>query len=392
MNQLSPNIRIAIVSDLHCKHSSSEGTTKSTLLYSDDITGTAMTNPIKALKELIKEKEIETEILLCPGDIADKADPQGLTSGWGYLEAIQRSLNAKLLIATIGNHDVNVKCAADQDPNDALRVLDANFPAPNLDLNLLYWQFGFCIYEHGNCAIFIFNSCYSHHNAESGRKSFIDHAHLENVEKALIVIKDKNFNHKIAMCHHHPINHGNLNNPDVDLISNGDDLVDLLEKYGFQVVIHGHKHEPRLSYKNSVPVFCAGSLSSTQNVSDLRIENTFHVMELHELENKGTIESWVLIPKKGWIKKMDTFFPCYTGFGFRGSLDELAGRCAKWLIDKGVSITEFRLLREEFKEIDFLTPNDQHLFNQALLANKVQLTPELPNQPKYIGLIYSKND
>ena len=194
------------------------------------------------------------------------------------------------------------------------------------------------------------------------------------------------------MCHHHPINHGNLTNPDVDLISNGDELVDLLEKYGFQIVVHGHKHEPRLNYRNSVPVFCAGSLSSTQNVNDLRIENTFHVMELHEHENKGTIESWVLIPKKGWIKKMDTFFPCHTGFGFRGSLDELAKKCAKWLTDKGLTITDFKLLKEEFTEIDFLTPNDQQLFNKALLANKVQLTPELPNQPTYFGLIYSKND
>ena len=121
---MSSNIKIAIISDLHCKHSSSEGATKSTLLYSDDITGTAMTNPIKALKELINDREIETQILLCPGDIADKADPQGLTSGWGYLEAIQKSLKADLLIATIGNHDVNVKCAADQDPNEALTVLD----------------------------------------------------------------------------------------------------------------------------------------------------------------------------------------------------------------------------------------------------------------------------
>lgn len=380
-------MRVAIISDLHCKHSSTDGNAKSTLLYSDDIGGGSLTNPIKALKNLLLEEELKCEIVVCPGDIADKADSQGLSTGWSYLESVQRATEASLLVATVGNHDVNVKCTDDQDPNGKLKDLDINYPVPNKKGSKNeYWQNDFCLIKHNRVLILVFNSCHSHRNIPSSRTARIDLEQLEKMEIALKGIKQEDFDYRIALCHHHPINHGNLNNPDIDLISNGDDFIKLLESNNFQIVIHGHKHEPKLSYKDSMPIFCSGSLSSTQNVYDLRIENTFHILELLPGKAMGTIETWVLIPKRGWIKKLGTYFPCYTGFGYRSSLDDLANRCTQWLKDNDTVLAKYKTLREAFPELDYLTPNDQNLFNAAINKNSAELTPPFPDLPVFFGL------
>jgi predicted phosphodiesterase len=386
-------MKVAIISDLHCKHSSNEGSVKSTLLYSDDVDGSPLTNPIKALKNLLITEKIKCDIVVCPGDIADKADPQGLSTGWSYLESVQRATNAGLLVATVGNHDVNVKCADNEDPNKTLKNLDLNYPIPSsIGLTTQYWQDHFCLIQHERTLILLFNSCHSHRNSSSSRTARIDLEHLTKMENALKNINQEDFDYRIALCHHHPINHGNLSNPDSDLISNGDDFVKLMESFKFQIVIHGHKHEPKLSYKDSIPIFCSGSLSSTQNVYDLRIENTFHVLELSPGNPMGRIETWVLIPRKGWIKKPGTYFPCYTGFGFRSSIDDLASRCIQWMKDKGTELAKFDSLKSDIPELDYLTPNDQNLFNQAMEKSNAELTPSFPDPPVYIGLKILKDE
>lgn len=386
-------MKVAIISDLHCKHRSSEGATQSTLLYSDDIDGSPLTNPIKALKKLLIDKEIKCDLVLCPGDIADKADPQGLSTGWTYLENIQTTTGSSLLLATVGNHDVNVKCADGEDPSGSLKNFEQNYPVPDKDgIRTKYWQDDFCLVKHDKTLILVFNSCHSHRNSASSRTSHITIDQLDKIKSALNEINVDEFDYKIALCHHHPINHGNLSNPDVDLISNGDDFIKLLESYRFQVVIHGHKHEPKLSYKDSVAIFCAGSLSSTQNVYDLRIENTFHIMEILPGKAMGTIETWVLIPRKGWIQKTGTYFPTFTGFGTRVDTKELALKSVNWLKDQGQELALFDTLRMQIPELDYLTPNDQELFNKAIGDYNAELTPEFPDRPKYIGLKIQKDE
>ncbi|APU97171.1 hypothetical protein BV902_13115 [Sphingobacterium sp. B29] len=386
-------MRIAIISDLHCKHSGSENGTKSTLLYTDDVTGSPLMNPIKALQKLIKDKQIKCDIILCPGDIADKADRQGLATGWQYLEKIQSAMNAKLLIATVGNHDVNIMCKDEEDPIGVLKEFEQDYPIPEyLELHNQFWQNDFCIVQKDNILILVFNSCHSHRNKGSSRSSNVTKDQLRKIEEELKGINLKSFDYKIALCHHHPLNHGNLDNPDSDLISNGDDLVKTLEFFDFQVVIHGHKHEPKLTYRNSIAVFCSGSLSSTQNVFDLRIDNTFHIMEVMPNQPKGKIESWVLIPKKGWIQKTGTYFPCFTGFGAQIDMRTLAQNCVTWLQSKESYLLHFDDLKRDFPQLDFLTPSEQILFNKYLEELNAELAPSFPDTPKIIGLKISKND
>ena len=386
-------MRIAIISDLHCKHSSSDGPTKTTLLYSDDINGSPLTNPIKALKKLVEDEKIKCDLVLCPGDIADRADPQGLSTGWTYLESIQGATGSGLLLATVGNHDVNVKCMDKEDPNGSLKNFDTNYPVPNADgMRTQYWQDDYCLMKYDRTIILVFNSCHSHRNSSSSRQSHITIDQIAKISAELAKIDLSDYDYRIALCHHHPINHGNIDNPDIDLISNGEDLLTMLETFKFQVVIHGHKHEPRLSYRNSIAVFCAGSLSSTQNVYDLRIENTFHIMEILPGKAMGTIETWVLIPRKGWIQKSGTFFPCLTGFGTRTNIDDLAKKCVDWLKQEQTDLALFNTLKLQFPELAYLNPSDQELLNTAIGVNNAELTPEFPDRPKYIGLKILKDE
>lgn len=105
---------ITVISDLHCKHSSSEKqgsiSLTSTNLYSDGLRSeNTPKHPVHCLLQEIERNisAFKSDVLLCPGDIADKVDHQGYITGWAFLEEIGQAINAKNLFATIGNHDVD---------------------------------------------------------------------------------------------------------------------------------------------------------------------------------------------------------------------------------------------------------------------------------------------
>jgi len=381
-------IKIAVISDMHCMHSSSEDPkgSVSTYLYSDDVGKSETRHPVKALKNLIFSKELTADILLCPGDIANRADKQGLITGWAHTEKIRKLLKAKYTVATIGNHDIESR---NEDLGNVfldLQVLDPEYPIPSDLKDNNYWSSGYSFVEIDNILILNINSCFFQSNSKTAKKSKIDIIQLEAIGKELAQRDIKSFQHKVVLIHHHPIAHSNLDYEDVDQLDKGDDLITLVKKHGFQLILHGHKHDARLTVHKSIPIFCAGSFSSLMNVTDLKSDNTFHIIHLSENEPKGFIESWIYAPQEGWVVRSDTRFPCFTGFGFDGKVTELAKRISNWLDeDKTMQLAKYDTLRTNFPELDFLSQDEQKDLSEELL-NKYDLefSPPLPNIPKLI--------
>lgn len=378
-------LRIAVISDLHCKHSTGDkDATRSTNLWTDEIAITENRHPIKALKKLITEQNLSTDFLICPGDIADKSDNQGLISGWGYLKDIKVALNAKELLATIGNHDVNSRTMGTEPPFEKLKQLDTEyFPVPKAIVDK-FWSNGYTIYQDENSVILIYNSCLTHTNKDNALQSNISDMTLQEIDQDLAKITDKKF--RFALCHHHPIQHANMDNKDTDFIEKGDKLVKLLNRHNFQLIIHGHKHDPRVTSVDNLCVFCAGSFSSRTNLIDTGADNTFHIVELDANENRGTIKTWIYLPNDGWQAKAK-YFPVKTGFGYNGNLDKLADDCAVWFQSKNRKIIEYSELVSEFNMLDYLKPDDQNYLHEKLLKTyQLEFSPELRNSPKYICL------
>lgn len=389
-------ITLAIVSDLHCRYIGSDSGPMRTYLTSDALRDPPQQHPIEALNAFIDTNGLEADYLLCPGDIADRMDRQGFISGWGYLLELRLKFQAKELLATTGNHDVDSRNKLGLGEALALpKKILQGYPVEDRDNQSRFWANHYHIRSTDNVHFFVFNSAYSHFDEKSANESKIETSILSKIEadfKALGTQKGL----RIAMCHHHPTQHANMSYKDGDVMDKGDKLLQLLAKYDFQIIIHGHKHEPRLSYLHEMAVFAAGSFSSHENVRDLGAENVFHMITLHKGETQGEIESFVYSPGKGWYRKTGAYFPTYTGFGCRDQPEQLAKAINVWFdqhaqnLSAG-SICSFDDLLIAIPNIKFLIPATQDKLANILEAEyNLFLDRTLADRPVYVTKKSSK--
>ena len=379
------SLSIIVISDLHCKYSGNDKTAKSTNLYSDMARKPTAKNPASAFLSLIKAKKIKADVLLCPGDICDHADRQGLVTGWSYLEEFKRELDCEILAASVGNHDVNSYKLNDSPPFDFLKSLKDSYPIDNEEEVKAFWSEGFCVIEKDPYVILIYNSSFSHIGIDESRKSEIKDDVLEKMEQRMSNLKHEP-KFRIALCHHHASKHFSKDYPDSDVMDKGDLFINFLNKFNFQILIHGHKHDPRLTIINRLPVLCSGSFSSLMNIMDIGANNVFHIITLEPNEKKGKIQTWVYLPLNGWQIRDDAYFPCYTGFGFYGSVNSLVDHCAAWFLAQGQNHDHFANIIRQFPEIEFLTPAEQIVFGELLLSQySIELSSALGNKPKTIS-------
>ncbi|MHC2805421.1 hypothetical protein ACVMII_005167 [Bradyrhizobium diazoefficiens] len=75
--------QILILSDLHAYRPSKEHTREPSFLIASSKDNPA--NPIRAIPEILRQEGLSVDWILCPGDIADQADPDAQTFAWRVL-------------------------------------------------------------------------------------------------------------------------------------------------------------------------------------------------------------------------------------------------------------------------------------------------------------------
>lgn len=280
-------------------------------------------NPMESLKEFLLENNIEIDAILNLGDVTNK----GYSAGWYAGIRMLRELSLKFgcpLISTPGNHDYVLN--AEGKFSDVLLKGVKEYPTPNEVANGNFWSEGFCIYEHQDFQFLICNSELHLMTKDDLNKS------PEYSEDYLSRIKDKL--HKmpfhgirIAIMHHHIIQHSDLNNPQKsDVIDNGDRLLKILKDEGFFCVVHGHKHQPRIVHYDNINIIASGSLASTQNTYISMITNHFHIL-VFNVDNtiNASLESYKFIKNSGCQSITDTAYNIkpIEGLGYNGDIREL---------------------------------------------------------------------
>src|SRR5690242_19573139 len=101
--QSSKELKVAIVSDLHA-YNEDKGPSPPSNLWVQDANNDPGRHPIIGLQDLIERENIHVDLLLCGGDMGDKANPAGILYVWEKLNLIKIKLKAKRLAATTGNH------------------------------------------------------------------------------------------------------------------------------------------------------------------------------------------------------------------------------------------------------------------------------------------------
>jgi 3',5'-cyclic AMP phosphodiesterase CpdA len=349
-------LKVAVLSDLHFYSSHSKPDHSPSWLHVDGNKFKSEVNPWNALQNLIQSENLRADILLCPGDITTGSEKPALKFAWEKLNELREALQAKVLAAATGNHDVRsrgseVGSNAIRDlntPSDLIGYLKSLTPiypvtcCPSLfsvdqarQYRTQYFGDDFVRIETDVMRLVVLNSCAIHTTIENDfERGFISPAALAELARQL----DENTSRKlnILLCHHHPMQHENHDLGSYDFMLNGQLLTDLLSSHGDWMIFHGHKHHARLAYapatcSNSPVVFAAASFSARlQNSMSVHSRNQFYLIDI-ALDPKvgppmGTIRAWNWHNGCPWSENLDdgAGLPSGCGFGARNHPDLMA--------------------------------------------------------------------
>jgi hypothetical protein len=367
-------LRIAVVSDLHA-YDEHDGDGAPSHLKITDPEDQPGQNPIAGLSSLIKKEKLKADVLLCPGDLGHKARPAAIKYAWHALQKLKSILGAGFMGVTAGNHDLDSRYQYNKfDAKGLLQSLDPPYPMENESDNDRYWSRNFLVLTRPDFNILILNSsAYHGGDADEINHGRISDATLASIERRLASLERRPIN--LLLCHHHPQQHMELDLGDFDVMKNGQLLLDLLGREADRwLVIHGHKHHPKLTYASggatSPIIFSAGSLSASlyQKLA-ARVRNQFYVADLPipplgSSPLVGVIRAWDWAPGLGWEPAgTSSGLPALSGFGYRGDPAELAQRIRAALpADK----SRWSEIRQGIPEVDYLLPQDFQILRKAL--------------------------
>ncbi|WP_241909381.1 metallophosphoesterase family protein [Vibrio lentus] len=383
-------MKVAVVSDLHFVNSDNvkDGSRHSWLTFNND---NGLTNKFwQSLIDKIKKESITADILICPGDITTHAESSALRFAWAKLNELADALGCELLATATGNHDINSRglslnnVVRDLDKNhclvENLKQLSPIYPLVHLNRSESDTDYNNRIHYFGSNFLFsptdtynlvTLNSCANHTSDPAAyEKGFISkstHQWLESTLKNNFDNQNKKLG--ILVCHHHPIQHPDYNLGTYDFMNGGTELLEMLNRYGNWVVVHGHKHHGKLSYfsdgsKRTV-VFAAGTLSCHKESLGDDFTNQFYVMDIDPKKTRGTpqgvfdVYSW---QGNHWALSKRRNDGVFTGVGFGdiGCLEQLAEDIADYVAP--VTGTNWSDIIKQFPQIKHCVPKDlEHL-------------------------------
>jgi len=360
-------IRIAVASDLHAFANLTDSPSYLDVELPESI---ILQHPIEALIELIRVENLTADILVSPGDLGHQADPGGIAYSWQALSKISHELRCEVYTATAGNHDLDSRYRGDDhDPQHILKGLSPSFPLQNDRLDDKYWSRAYTTYERPSLRLVVLNSSAYHGGAEIEKNhGRIDLKTLSRLQAELSSLPPKEVN--VLLCHHHPHHHSEYDLGETDVMKQGQLLLDLLGSglYGKWLVIHGHKHHPKIAYaaggSSSPVVFAAGSLCSILSGKLQTVaRNQFYIIQLDPAECKrcglvGEVRAWDWSAGMGWIEASNhSGLPARFGFGERRDPNELA------MIIAGLALTvpdalPWSEVERRHRNVRYLLPQD----------------------------------
>lgn len=398
-------LRLAVLSDLHAYDPAQleAGRERPSFATVSDATGDTSLNPFYALNRLIDSQELKADLLLCPGDLGDKAAPSAIKYAWDKIQEIASWLDAPFVAATAGNHDVDSRHQYnDYDAKGVLQDLSPVFPCPKVHtgdpllISDKYWARHFVIIRNDHYRLLILNSS-AYHGGDPAEQEHgrVAARTLARLERELQSHEPSAIN--ILLCHHHPHEHEDLQLGNHDTMKEGSRLISLLGsgKYGQWIIIHGHKHHPKLCYAQgsamSPIVFAAGSFSAAL-YQELRTaaRNQFYIIELPfqspaQMGLVGSFRAWDWIAEKGWQPAgTQSGLPARGGFGCRLHPPALAKEVSDAL--NGRESAPWQQMTQAIPALHYLLPNDLVHLQQSLEdVHKLQILSDANGFPRQIG-------
>jgi hypothetical protein len=339
--------RVAVVSDIHAYSAAAvaAGSTPPSWVTATEVS--RHRNPLRDLEEYVNASGITADLLLCPGDFADKADEASLEYAWAKIQDIARSMACKFVIGSVGNHDLHSRprpaaspaivsaTGTSPFPNAKIRDLTPTFPVTDGDECRRYWSDQVAQYSNDECRIITLNSCASHGYIHEGSNEYTKGRFSEEAEAKLVELIERTEKRpiNILLTHHHPQIITDLSFTDSSTMIRGDRLLNILGsgRYGSWMVVHGHRHVPHFHFASGdndrAYVFSAGSVGVilSTHLYPTKPPNQFYIVEfdLDQIASRGTgllglVNAWNWNLGTGWQPAGDHDpIPAQSGFGNR---------------------------------------------------------------------------
>ena len=362
----------------------------------------------------VGQAALRPDLLLIAGDITNRAHPVEFQIAGRAIERLTNALGLTFpddVVVVPGNHDVNWKSIS-QFPEDttAYSIRSRYYP-----LRFDDWPFDrmmasngrhlceapyFAVYSRNDWLVVAFNSSSHDGPASSPDKEHFGlapDASLKALEDELRSLGPRGQETRVFLVHHHvvPRDDRARDKRDPSLLVNSSDLLALLGRYSFDLVVHGHKHLPALSTEmtaTNVPltVFGAGSFSATISpVNAGPIQNYFHALEVdgrHPTDDtiQGRVRSWAYVIPEGWregasVLGIDHVYP----YGCHLSLTALVSRVQAVLsqqIRPGHESVEWRDVMTAISDLEYLGPPALHdLIGRVCVAASMRSVGTPPN-------------
>jgi hypothetical protein len=361
---------------------------------SDALRLPAGNHPVEALLDLIERDKLSADVVLVPGDLTDKVDQAGMLVAWAGVKEIAGALGADLIATTLGNHDVDSR---EKHSADAFHIplhLARDYPLAEPLARRDFWSDGFCILDHSKVRVLVLNSVAEHRSEELAERGSVTDELLQNLAYRLRGLEPRDL--QVALVHHHPIAHEESHLGSQDLMVNGSLLLTLLGEHGFRVLVHGHKHHPRLRYFDGggspVLVFAAGSFAAL-GAHFFQAGNLFHILEMSSgtllgCTQSGFIHSWAFTYGKGWAPSHPAShgIPSQAGFGCMRDPIALASQVAALVTNNTTSAMKWSDVVGALPEVAFMLPSHlTTLTTQLLNAHAIEVSVSRTNGlPLYV--------
>lgn len=383
-------LKIAILSDIHCH--SIEQERKESYFLAGGPRNPGYANPIQALMELISQEEISCDYLVCAGDMSNKASSVGLAFSWYAIKEIAQKINAKTVLPTIGNHDVDSRnISGKHDPFHMARTISSDFPFGDQASRDSYWNNGFSIIDtYEDVRFLVINSAIDHNDEVSAKRGTFSEERIERLRIELSKI-DSNKN-GVVLMHHHPYLHSSIDMTADDVLPTGDQLLNICTQFGYKFFIHGHRHFPKLARLTlnggEQHILGAGSFSQILSEMGSYTRNLFHILNIDTQYSfsRGWVNSWEYNIKSGWNRATSSSasFPYHAGFGVDVSMiDKIVNDVIEFAEKQGLGYIEADEIYSGIPDIKYLQPEAFVKVKQKLGERKWKMAFD---DDKFIGL------
>lgn len=377
-------MKIAVISDMHIGPSTKaqDFCPRKLLKNNPDRFDGLVEGFVKDFYTFIEESDIRADYLLVCGDITDDAHPEEVKIASEFLKKARDHLHVpeQHMFFVPGNHDADWTFFDENDSTGikwAQRYVAFNYPQFVFnDVNNLEGSEG-CLFENNyfklwrneDLVVLGYNSSSTDTKDAKVHCGEIVQKHLVEIDTVLKAHNLKD-DHRVKVCvvHHHLRNFPlpKPSNRDYSIAVNAEGLLELMGKYKFDFLVHGHRHHSYFSsHSHPVPILAAGSFSVSLGTElEGLSSNQFHLIEMEKTENDkvvGVVKSWSH-NALGWSKSEECKSTRCLGhlrpFGYTLSDSEVARKFKESIRKTKETGKQCFFLRRDVmricKEVDFL--------------------------------------